>query len=74
MPYALLDRDKQIDRAFPTEKEAWEHALTSGLVLDVPVADEAGGQMLPAGYRMRRIADDETFDPAPEWKLPKAVS
>ena len=74
MAYALFDCDKQIDRAFPTEKEAWEHALISGLVLDVPVADEAGGQVLPAGYHMKRIADGETFDPAPEWKLPKEVS
>lgn len=74
MPYALFDRDTQIDRAFPTEKEAWEHALTSGLVLDVPVADEAGGQVLPAGYHMKQIADADTFDPAPEWKLPKEVS
>ena len=24
MPYALFDRDRQIDKAFPTEKQAWE--------------------------------------------------
>ncbi|QOZ26502.1 hypothetical protein [Bradyrhizobium sp. CCBAU 51753] len=74
MPYALFDRDKQIDRAFPTEKQAWEHALISGLVLDVPVADEAGGQVLPAGYHMKQIPDDEVFELAPAWKLPKEVS
>jgi hypothetical protein len=74
MPYALFDRDKQIDRAFPTERQAWEHALVSGLVLDVPVADEAGGQVLPEGYHMKQISGEEVFDPAPAWKLPNEVS
>ncbi|WGR91700.1 MULTISPECIES: hypothetical protein [unclassified Bradyrhizobium] len=64
MPYALFDRDRQIDQAFPTEKEAWEHALISGLVLDVPVADDAAGQVLPAGYQMRFVSGDgELIDP-----------
>ncbi|QPF82341.1 hypothetical protein IC762_21525 [Bradyrhizobium genosp. L] len=67
MAYGLFDRDKQIDHAFPTEKAAWEHALTSGLVLDVPVADEASGQVLPAGYHMKQIsgADEEVIAPRP---------
>jgi hypothetical protein len=75
MAYALFERDRQIDQAFPTEKQAWEHALVSGLILDVPVADEAPGQVLPVGYHVKRIPDDEeVFDPAPEWKLPKEIS
>ncbi|MCS3450262.1 MULTISPECIES: hypothetical protein [Bradyrhizobium] len=75
MPYALFDRDKQIDKAFPTEKQAWEHALVSGLVFDVPVADEAPGQVLPAGYHMKQIpGDSEVCEPAPEWKLPNEIS
>ena len=43
--YALFEGDKQIGSAFPTEKEVWEAALIEGLVMDVPVADEEGGQV-----------------------------
>ncbi|MHC2334013.1 hypothetical protein [Bradyrhizobium sp. USDA 4454] len=75
MPYALFDRDRQIDEAFPTEKQAWEHALTSGLIFDVPVADEAPGMVIPAGYHMKRIpGDGEVCTPAPEWNLPNEIS
>lgn len=79
MPYALFDCDRQIDNAFPTEKQAWEHALISGLIFDVPVADEAPGQVLPAGYHMKQIPPDsqvleQVFEPAPEWKLPNEIS
>ncbi|WP_076858166.1 hypothetical protein [Bradyrhizobium mercantei] len=75
MPYALFDRDNQIDQAFPTEKQAWEHALICGLIFDVPVAHEAPGQLLPAGYHMKRIpCDSEVCEPAREWKLPNEIS
>jgi len=47
--YALFDGSTQIGSAFPTKKEVWEAALVDGLVTDVPVADEAGGQILPSG-------------------------
>jgi hypothetical protein len=53
--YALFEQDKQIGNGFPTEKEVWEAALIEGLVQDVPVADEEGGQIIPRGYRVRRI-------------------
>lgn len=39
--YALFNKEKQI----------------GGLVKDVPVADEEGGQLLPAGYRVRQVAE-----------------
>lgn len=47
--YALFEGKKQIGNAFPTEKEVWEAAQIAGLVTDVPVADEEGGQILPSG-------------------------
>jgi len=56
--YALFEGKKQIGSAFPTEKEVWEAALIEGLVTDVPVADEAGGQILPAGYHVAKVDDD----------------
>ncbi|WP_198024685.1 MULTISPECIES: hypothetical protein [Bradyrhizobium] len=56
--YALFEGDRQIGDPFPTEKEVWEAALIEGLVTDVPVADEEGGRILPAGYHVRRL--DET--------------
>ena len=53
--YALFESDKQIGSPFPTEKEVWEAALIEGLVMDVPVADEEGGRVVPAGYRVQKI-------------------
>jgi hypothetical protein len=70
--YALFDGNTQIGRAFPTEKEVWEAALIDGLVTDVPVADEAGGQILPAGYHVAQI--EQRYDGKPEWKLPREIS
>lgn len=55
--YALFEGNKQIGSAFPTEKEVWEAALIEGLVVDVPVADEEGGQILPAGYHVEELKD-----------------
>jgi hypothetical protein len=40
--------------------------------MDVPVADEAGGQVLPQGYHVAEVADE--FDPRPNWKLPREIS
>jgi hypothetical protein len=70
--FALFERDKQIGSPFPTEKEAWEAALIEGLVMDVPVADEEGGQVIPAGYHVQKV--EEVCDPLPDWKLPKEIS
>jgi hypothetical protein len=53
--YALFEGDKQIGSAFPTEKEVWEAALIEGLVTDVPVADEEGGHVIPAGYHVAKV-------------------
>ena len=55
--YALFEGERQIGSAFATEKEVWEAALIEGLVSDVPVADEAGGQILPSGYHVGRLSD-----------------
>jgi hypothetical protein len=60
--YALFDNEKQIGSPLPSEKEVWEAALIEGLVKDVPVADEEGGQLLPAGYHVRRL--DEAGNPS----------
>jgi hypothetical protein len=70
--YALFDGDKQIGNLFPTEKEVWEAALITGLVTDVPVADEEGGQILPAGYHVEHVED--SYDARSEWKLPREIS
>ncbi|MBR1193959.1 hypothetical protein JQ634_34850 [Bradyrhizobium sp. AUGA SZCCT0240] len=70
--YALFEGDKQIGSAFATEKEVWEAALIEGLVTDVPVADEEGGQVIPSGYHVARV--EEPCDPRPDWKLPRDIS
>jgi hypothetical protein len=55
MPYALFDGERQIGAVLPTEEAVWKNALEAGYVHDVPVADETGGQVLPAGYHIREI-------------------
>jgi hypothetical protein len=37
------------------------------------VADESGGQVLPAGYRVKEIRE-ERCEPDPGWKLPNEIS
>ncbi|WP_024513023.1 hypothetical protein [Bradyrhizobium sp. ARR65] len=64
--YALFSGNTQLGRTFATEKEVREAALIEGLVTDVPVADEAGGQILPKGYHVERIR--ENYEPQPDWK------
>lgn len=49
--YALFKNEKQIGSPSHSEKEVWDAALIEGLVKGVPVADEEGGQVIPAGYR-----------------------
>jgi hypothetical protein len=70
--YALFEGNKQIGDPFPSEKQVWEAALIEGLVIDVPVADGEGGQLLPAGYHVARV--DEVCEPRPDWKLPREIS
>jgi len=70
--YALFEGDRQIGDPFPSEKEVWEAALIEGLVTDVPVANEEGGRLLPAGCHVARV--DETCTPRPDWKLPREIS
>lgn len=53
--YALFEGERQIGSPFATEKEVWEAALIEGLVTDVPVADEEGGRLLPAGYHVQEV-------------------
>jgi hypothetical protein len=70
--YALFRGKTQLARTFPTEQEVWQAALREGLITDLPVADEAGGQVLPAGYHIEQI--EETYEPQPDWKLPREIS
>ena len=55
--YALFEGDRQIGNPFLTEKEVWEAALIEGLVTDVPVVDEESGQIIPAGYQVKRVSE-----------------
>ena len=73
MPYALFDRDRQIGEPMPTEAQAWKQALASGLISDVPVADESGAQVLPAGYHVKKVRE-QRCEPDPGWKLPDEIS
>lgn len=72
MPFALFHGDQRIGEPRQTELDAWRQALEAGLISDLPVADEEGGQVLPHGFQVRRV--DETFEPDPTWKLPKEIS
>ncbi|MCC8971684.1 hypothetical protein [Bradyrhizobium brasilense] len=63
--YAVFRGKTQLGRSFATEKEVWEAAPIDGLVEDVPVADELGGQILPAGHRVERV---DEYEPQPDWK------
>jgi hypothetical protein len=51
--YASFEGNTQIGNSFRTEKEVRQAALIEGLVTDVPVADEEGGQVLPNGYHVK---------------------
>ena len=73
MPYALFDGDRQIGPDLPTEAEVWKQALQAGRISDIPVADEAGGQVLPAGYHVKEIRE-QSCAPDPAWKLPDEIS
>jgi hypothetical protein len=73
VPYALFDSDRQIGPSLPTEAAVWKQALTAGLISDVPVADEAGGQVLPIGYHVQEVRV-ERCTPDPRWKLPDEIS
>ncbi|MBR1229716.1 MULTISPECIES: hypothetical protein [unclassified Bradyrhizobium] len=70
--YALFEGDKQIGSAFPYRERGLGAALIEGLVTDVPVADEEGGQVIPSGYHVARV--EEPCDPRPDWKLPRDIS
>jgi hypothetical protein len=43
------------------------------LISDVPVADESGGQVLPAHYHVKDIREVGCA-PDPAWKLPEEIS
>jgi hypothetical protein len=65
MPYALFDCDTQVSEPLPTEIEVWKQALEAGLISDIPVADEDGGQVLPPGYHVKEVTDGRST-----WSLP----
>jgi hypothetical protein len=64
MLYALFDQDKCIGESATTELGAWQNALRAGVISDIPVADEQGGQILPPGLRVKRV--DENCRPGSE--------
>jgi hypothetical protein len=74
VPYALFNRHTLIGKVLPTEAEVWKQALESGLISDIPVADEAGGQVLPVGYHVKEIKQAEHCAPKPAWQLPDEIS
>ena len=57
MPYALFDGEECISEPMATELEVWKQALEAGLISDIPVADEEGGQVLPPGFQVREVAN-----------------
>jgi hypothetical protein len=71
MPYALFDGDERVSEAMPTELDVWKRALEAGLISDLPVADEDGGQLLPPGFHVKQV--DEAFD-ARARKLPREIT
>jgi len=73
VPYALFDCDNQVGESLPTEADVWKQALEAGLISDLPVADEAGGQVLPVGYHVKEIRE-ERCKPDPRWRLPDEIS
>lgn len=73
MPYALFVDDRQIGPGLPTEAEVWKQALDCSLISDPPVADKAGGPVLPARYHVKEIRE-ECCAPDPAWRLPDEIS
>ena len=73
MAYALFDGDTQIGPTLPSESEVWKRALDDGLIKDVPVADQAGGEVLPPHYHVKETRE-ENAAPDPAWKLPRGIS
>jgi hypothetical protein len=74
MPYALFEGNRKIGETLPSEAEVWKRALQSGLIADIPVADEAGGQVLPRGYHVRHCSEEEVNQPSAAWRLPREIS
>jgi hypothetical protein len=70
--YALFRGKTQLAKTYSTEQEVWQAALREGLITDLPVADEAGGQVLPPGYHVEQVAED--YEPQADWKLPRKIS
>jgi hypothetical protein len=68
----LFDYDARVGEPMRTELEAWKQALEAGLISDLPVADEEGGEVLPPDFHVRQV--DEAFDPRPDWRLPREIS
>ena len=58
MAYALFYCDQRIGAAAPTELDAWRRALRSGLITNIPAADEQGGQALPGGLHVKQVDED----------------
>ena len=61
--YALFRGDTQLAGTYLTEREALTAALAQGLIPEMQAADEKGGQVLPAGYRIEKL--EQPYEPQP---------
>jgi hypothetical protein len=57
MPYALFDCDHKVSETLATVREVWLQALEAGLISDIPLSDEEGGQVLPVGYHIEEVTE-----------------
>jgi hypothetical protein len=77
MPYALFDCNRKVGETLPSEMDVWKQAVEAGLISDVPVADEEGGQVLPPGYHVKEVLEfprEEPCQPESGWQLPREIS
>ena len=66
MPYALFSNDAKLSRAYPTEADVWNHALKSGLVVDVKCGEDQPmpRPVLDNDYEIKPCRPDPQEDPA----------
>jgi hypothetical protein len=75
--YALFRGTTRIAGTFPTWHECLKSALAEGLISEaqmneIQVANESGAQTPPTNYHIDQI--QESYDPQPDWKLPREIS
>lgn len=54
MPYALFSNSVKVSKAFPSKSDVWQHAVESGLVMEVGSGEEdPPRRLLDTGYAIR---------------------